>query len=249
MGLEARSSTAYGDTVIREDYIIGWIKRYIRWLAEITGFVKAQDYEAAAHRADLALRELLGIGADSVINLTDGEILARLSMGDPPPVVRDKCLLVATLLFHLGETAQGRGNPDLAAECWLKSLQVLLGIQLQGGPAELPEHAPKLGVLLERLKGIGLPPRTGGALLIYHEQQGEFDRAENALFQMLDTAEPGTVPALLELGHGFYGRLSVLSEEALAAGNFSRAEVETGREELKRRQLGTAGAEKPSPTA
>jgi hypothetical protein len=41
------------------------------------------------------MRELLNVGADSVVSLTGGEILARLALGDPPPVVRDKCLMVA----------------------------------------------------------------------------------------------------------------------------------------------------------
>ena len=78
--------------MIREDYLIAWIKRYVRFLAEIAGFIKTQDFEAAARRADLALRELLNLGSDSVISLTEGEILARLALGDPPPVVwRARC--------------------------------------------------------------------------------------------------------------------------------------------------------------
>ncbi len=101
--------------MIREDYLIGWIKRYLRWLAEITGLLKVADYEAAARRADLALRELLGLGADSVTSLTEGELLARLTVDEPPLVVRDKCLLVASLLEALGVAAAGRGGGSFAA--------------------------------------------------------------------------------------------------------------------------------------
>jgi len=235
--------------VIREDYIIGWIKRYIRWLAEIAGFVRVADYEAAARRADLALRELLNVGADSVVGLTDGEILARLAVGDPPPVVRDKCLLVAALLYHLGETATGRGNPDLACDCWLKSLQIVLGTHLHGGlgEGEWPAHVPTLASLLERLKGRLLPARTEAALLLHHEQRGEFDLAENALFRLLDAVEPAGVPAVVELGTAFYRRLSVLSDTALRAGNLSQAEVNAGLAALRAR-LGS-GASRPAPAA
>lgn len=118
---------------MREDYLLGWIKRYLRWLAEITGFLRAASYEAAAQRADLVLRELLGLGADSVTALTDGELLARLAVGDPPPVVRDKCLLLAALLDQLGRVAAGRNDPLRARDCWLKALQVAFGTALQGG--------------------------------------------------------------------------------------------------------------------
>ncbi|HOY57883.1 MAG TPA: hypothetical protein PK640_07075 [Verrucomicrobiota bacterium] len=62
------------------------------------------------------------MGADSVVSLTEGEILARLALGDPPPVVRDKCLMVAALLNSLGQVAVGKGNPDLGRDCWLKEL-------------------------------------------------------------------------------------------------------------------------------
>jgi hypothetical protein len=227
--------------VLREDYLIGWIKRYIRWLAEITGFIKTEDYEAAARRADLALRELLNLGADSVLSLTDGEILARLTMDAPPPVVRDKVLLVAALLYHLGETAAGKGNRDLARDCWLKSLQVLLGIQLQGGRGEWPEHVPKLAELLERLRDRALPARTEAALIIYYEHRGEFDQAETALFRLLEAVEPEGVSGVVELGRGLYQRLGVLSDEALRAGNLSRAEVQSGLRELEAR-LAPSGA-------
>ena len=221
--------------VIREDYLLGWIKRYLLWLAEIAGFIRTADYEAAARRADLALRELLGLGPDSVLALTDGEILARLAMGDPPVVVRDKCLMVAALLYHLGHTAAGKGNADLARDCWLKSLQVVLGTYFQGaGP--LPEFAPQPEALIEALRDAVLPARTEAALILFHEQHGQFDRAENALFRLLERMGPEGEAGVIEMGLGFYRRLAVLSEESLAAGNFSREEVVAGRQELERRR-------------
>jgi hypothetical protein len=221
--------------MIREDYLIGWIKRYLRWLAEITGFLKATDYEAAAQRADLALRELLGLGADSVVSLTDGEMIARLAVGDPPPIVRDKCLLLAALLNQLGKVAAGRKDPETARDCWVKSLQVALGTALQGG-GDLPEYAPSIGELLGQLDAALLPPRTQAALVLYHEQRGEFARAEDSLFRFLDAAEDA--PEALAIGRAFYQRLEVLSDEALAAGDLPRAELEAGLAELDRRQPG-----------
>lgn len=220
--------------MIREDYIIGWIKRYIRWLAEIAGFVKTADYEAAARRVDLALRDLLGIGPDSVLALTDGELLARLTVDEPPPVVRDKCLLLAALLNQLGIVAAGQNNPVLARDCWLKALQIVLATQLQGRGEDWPEFAPSVADLMSRLQPAELPPRTHAALLIFHEQRGEFAKAEDALFRLLDSA--GQAPAAVAIGFGFYQRLGVLSDEALAAGGFSRAEVASGLADLEQRQ-------------
>lgn len=218
--------------MIREDYLIGWIKRYLHWLAEIAGLIRSADYVAAARRADLALRELLGLGADSVGSLTDGELLARLAVDDPPLVVRDKALLLAALLTALGRTAAAQNDPDRARDCWLKALQVALGVSLQGGGA-WPEFAPTPPTLLELLGPTALPPRTEAALLLYHEHRGEFARAEDALFRFLDTT--GNAPEALEIGRAFYHRLRALSEEALTLGGLSRAEVEDGLAALERR--------------
>lgn len=218
--------------MIREDYLIGWIKRYLSWLAEIAGFLKAADYEAAARRADLALRELTGMGADSVLSLTDGELLARLAVDDPPPIVRDKCLLLAALLNHLGRTATGRNDPGTARECWLKSLQVALGAALQGG-GDLPEYAPSVAELLQQLGPEPLPPRTEAALVLYHERRGEFSRAEDALFRFLDVTN--NAPGACDVGRAFYQRLAVLSDEALVLGGLSRGEVAEGLSAVDRR--------------
>lgn len=219
--------------MIREDYLIGWVKRYLSWLAEIAGFLKAEDYEAAARRADLALRELLGLGADSVVALTEGELLARLVGDEPPPVVRDKCLLLAALLAALGQTAAAQNNPDRARDCRLKALQVVLGVCFQGG-GELPEFAPRVETLREALGPAPLPPRTEAALMLYHEHRGEYARAEDALFRLLDASD--NAAEAREIGRAFYHRLRELSEEVLVLGGLSRAEIEEGLAALARRR-------------
>lgn len=218
--------------MLREDYLIGWIKRYLRWLAEIAGLAQAADYAAAAQRADFALRELLGLGADSVLTLTDGELLARLAVDAPPPVVRDKCLVLAALLERLGQVATARQDPGPAREYWLKALQVVLGASLQGGGA-LPEYAPSVTALLDQLGNAPLPPRTQAALVLYHEQRGEYARAEDALFRLLDLTDDAS--AVRAIGRGFYGRIEVLGDDLLAAGGLPRVELAGGLAEWERR--------------
>jgi hypothetical protein len=75
--------------------------------------------------------------------------------------------------------------------------------------------------------------------MIYHEQAGRFDRAEDALFELLRVSR--NAPESADLGEGFYQRLLVLSDEALALGGLPRPEVEAGLAELRRR-AGRSGA-------
>ena len=217
--------------MIRQDYILEWIKRYIRWLAEIVGLVRAQDYEAAIRRIDLALRTLLEVGSDSVTDLSEGEILARLTVGDPGQLVRDKCTVIAALLKQLGIVSAAQQRPDLSHNCFLKALHLILGLKLREEGTDLAEYAPTVDELLEALKPYDLPPRTHAALMIFFEQDGKFAKAEDALFALLEAA-PGNAEAM-EMGTAFYERLLALSDATLIAGDLPHAEVEAGLAEIR----------------
>jgi len=217
--------------MIRHDYILEWIKRYVRWIAEITGLAQARDYEAAIRRIDMALRTLLEVGSDSVTSLTDGEIMARLSLGGYGPSADDKCMVMAALLKQLGIVCAAQQRPEMSRDCFLKSLHLVLGFKLREETVPLAEYTPAIEELVESLKPFELPPRTNGALMIYFEQMGMFAKAENALFALLEGA-PGHADAI-QMGIAFYERLLDLNNEALDAGDLSRAEVEAGLAEIK----------------
>ncbi|MHB8522823.1 MAG: DUF6483 family protein [Limisphaerales bacterium] len=220
--------------MIREDYILAWIKRYVRWLLEIAGFIRAEDYQGAIRRIDVALRHLLGLGPDSVIALSEGEILARLTMGEPTQFVQDKCLLLAALLKQLGIVCAAQQRNDKSRDCFIQALHIMLGIRLNAPDLALPEYAPTVAELVELLRPYALPPRTYGALMIFHEQTGKFAKAEDALFALLE-ATPDT-PEAIDIGVAFYQRLQTLPDDALVAGGLPRVEVEAGLAELVARQ-------------
>ena len=69
----------------------------------------------------------------------------------------------------------------------------------------------------------------------YYEYLGEFGRAEDALFAMLEQ-EPAN-PALIDFGLAFYERLRRQTDASLEAGNLPRAEVEAGLAELGQRKM------------
>lgn len=228
--------------MIRHDYLLSWIRRYVQWIAEIAGLIKREDWEAALARADLALRGLLDLSPDNVLSLNEGEILARLTAGEPVPRVQEKSMLLATLLHQLGRIAAGQGRQAQARDAHLKSLHVLLGLQMRPDAEDWPEFAPRLEDLEAALRGCELPARTHAALMIHHEQRREFGRAEDALFEMLRVA--GDDPESIEIALGFYERLQVLSDEVLALGRLPRAELQEGLAEVmaRRNQSATGGA-------
>ncbi|MBU6402869.1 MAG: hypothetical protein KGS61_21320, partial [Verrucomicrobia bacterium] len=195
-------------------------------------FIQSEDYQAALRRLDVALRDLLGLGCDSVAALADGEILARLTLGEPTPFVQEKCLVLAALLKQLGRVCAAQQRTDESRECFLKALHLIVGTELQNPSLARPDYAPTVEELVEQLRPQTLPPRTWGALVVLYEQRGQFGKAEDALFSLLE-ASAGNVNAT-EMGIAFYRRLQGLSDEVLAAGGLPRPEVVAGLEEILR---------------
>jgi hypothetical protein len=112
-------------------------------------------------------------------------------------------------------------------------LHLVLGLKLGGEPPALGEHLPPVDELVAALRPHALSARTYATLILYYERQGQFGRAEDVLFDWLDQASD---PAdALTVGEGFYGRLRLLSDEALGTGELPRAELEAGLGELQRR--------------
>jgi len=76
--------------------------------------------------------------------------------------------------------------------------------------------------------------RTHAMLMQHYERTGDFAKAEDELFAMLD-AEPDN-ERLVEFGCAFYRRLLAQSDTALNEANLPRAEVEEGLKELEARR-------------
>ena len=118
-------------------------------------------------------------------------------------------------------------------------MHLLLEVLLHEGATALPDFVPRLEMLLAGLRGQPLPPRACAAVMLQYELVGEYAKAEDALFALLES-EPEN-PALIELGFAFYERLLRQSDAALSAGNLPRAEVEAGLSELRARRAAASG--------
>jgi hypothetical protein len=104
----------------------------------------------------------------------------------------------------------------------------------RGEVFECPEFVPKVEEYAIALGDSPLPLETHARLMQHYERTGEFGKAEDSLFAMLEI-EPGNT-RLLELGISFYRRLEGQSDAHLADGNLPRAEVAAGLADLTARK-------------
>ncbi len=219
--------------MIRRDYILRMIEEFAQALARIRALKSGRCWGQASAILDEHVERLTGAGAQAAARLPESELLARLMQDGPTHVVRDKTFLLTALLKEAGDVAAAENRMDDSRECYLKALHLLLEVLSRGEVFEWPEFLPRVEWLKQALHATPLPPRTHAMLMQHDERAGEFAKAENELFALLD-AEPGN-NAMVEFGVAFYKRLQAHSDAALEAGGLPRAEVEEGLKEIRQR--------------
>jgi Family of unknown function (DUF6483) len=219
--------------MIRRDYILRMIEEFIQMIARLKALKNGQLWNEFSDSLDDGFKRLLGDGTQAVLRLSETELLARLMQEGPTQLVREKTLMLTTLLKEAGDAAVAQDRPDEGRDYYLKALHLLLGVLAESDDVECPAFVPKIEMLTTALQGRLLPMRTGAVLMHHYERAGEFGKAEDTLFAMLD-AEPDNA-VIAEFGFAFYQRLSNQSDDVLSVGNLPRAEVEQGARELQTR--------------
>jgi hypothetical protein len=138
--------------------------------------------------------------------------------------------MLATMLKVNGDLIAGQGRVEESRLYYLKGLDLLLDTFGRNEITERPDFVPAVEAFLTGLRDSPLPLKTGAMLMGHYERTGEFAKAEDVLFGMVETG-PAKVE-LLDFGMAFYRRLLGLNDDALTAGNLPRAEVAAGLAEL-----------------
>ena len=222
--------------MIRQDYILRMIEEFMQVLSRIASLKRGQLWREADGVLDKEFQRLVSAGAEAVSQMSETELLAKLIQGGPTQVVHHKALLLTSLLKEAGDLALAQNRLAESRTCYLKGLNLLLATLAREEALDLPDFVPKVEVLMNALQDSPLPLDTQARLMQHYERLGEFGKAEDALFAMLE-AEPNE-PRLLEFGITFYRRLKSQSDASLGAGNLPRAELNAGLAELERRRAG-----------
>jgi len=199
------------------------------------GLTRKKRYEAALDAIGEALNALLGLRLDALHTLSAADLFRRLTLTETAMVGREQCLFVAALLKESGDIYTARGQFEEGLVFYLKALQFTLELYLNDDVAAKPDYAPDVDALLSRFDVTTLPMETQISSILYYEQVGAYSKAEDLLFDMLDTnaGDAETMASLIEIGTAFYERLQRQSDAALVAGHLSRDEVARGLREVQ----------------
>ena len=200
-------------------------------LSRIQRFKKEQRWDDAGTELDEEFKQLIKQEAADVNALSLTELLSRLIEGEPTQAVQMKTFMLASLLQEAGDVAVAQNQAELGRAHYLKGLHLLLHTLAGGYVEDCPEFVPKVETFVTALRDFELPLETLAALMQHYDRSGEFAKAEEALYNMLEQA--GENPRILEFGIAFYERLLVQSDADLEVGNLPRSEVESSVVELR----------------
>ncbi len=227
--------------MIRQDYLVRMIQRFLQLLTQVRQDVHSEDFATASEHLEAALKDLTGLNVASACTISTAELLARIVQGEPTEAVRTKCLVLTSLLNEAAEIQATQGNLEASQSCLVQAANLLLNVLLQEEDAILPDFVPKLAEILGRIEPGKLPPATMAAVMHYYERTGQFARAEDVLYELLDLNPQAA--ATLQWGISFYERLLGQSDSALRNGNLPRNEIEECLEEWRNRlRLPPAGS-------
>src|SRR5947208_16461009 len=135
--------------MIRRDYILRMIEEFAQVLARIRSLKGSQRWGEASAALDSEFKRLIGDGGQAVARLSETELLSRLVQDGPTHVVRDKTLMLTTLLKEAGDVAAAEERLEESRECHLKALHLLLDTLGRSEVFEFPEFVPKVEMLRE----------------------------------------------------------------------------------------------------
>jgi hypothetical protein len=223
--------------MMRRDYLLRMIEEFFEVLARIDRLKNGQLWQEAAGTVDEQFQRLIGTNAAAATKLSETELLARLIQGGPTQVVHEKTLMLTALLKEAGDVAAGQGRTAESRAFYVTGLHVLLSALAGDEVSDCPAFVPRIEAFVAALADAPLPLETQARLMQHYERAGEFGKAEDSLYAMLE-AEPQT-PGLVDFGITFYERLKGQTDARLAEGNLPRPELEAGLSALRQQKLET----------
>jgi hypothetical protein len=220
--------------MIRRDYILEMIGEFMQALTRIRALRQGARWEEAWQAVDAECEKIAATGARNLARLSETELLARLARDQPTQTVRTRLFLVISLLQEAADIAAAEGRMEEAREIYLKALHLLLVVSAEDDPAGHPAFVPRVEALVQGLADAPMPVRTQMMLMRHYESTGQWAKAEDSLFSVLDATKND--PASVEFGEAFYQRILRQNDAMLATGNLPRAEAEEGLRELQRRK-------------
>lgn len=219
----------------QRDYILRMFEEMSRVIAQIVYHREMKDYHASHELIDEQFKQTLGMGSGFILSLSDETLLSMLTTLGTLNI--EKCWLIALLLKAEGDLYTDEQDESKSYYSYLKSCNLFLEALYDQNQQRDIEKIAEIEELLKKLEDYELPLRTRQLLFWYFEYTERYGKAEDMLFDILETEPDEALEGIAGIesmdeirtkGEAFYARLLNKNDLALESGDFSRSEIREG---------------------
>jgi hypothetical protein len=212
--------------MIERDYFMRMITILTRMIARILLLKNKKEFPEALLDIQTTGKTLLGIDGDMARQLSPSQIMQLF--GSDLTVAVPKSYVAGILFKEEADVRALMGEDEEPVRLYLRSLTLFLDVYAWAKEPIEPDHLKVIDEVVGKLGDFVLPVDLLEKLFRFREEAGEYDKAENVLYDILEVK-----PAFKAQGIVFYERLLEKKDEDLEKGGLPREEVVQGLEELK----------------
>jgi len=211
--------------MIERDYFMRMINILRQMIARILFLKNEKDFPKALLDIQTTGKTLLGIDGEMARRLSPSQIMQLF--GSDLTVAVPKSYVAAILFKEEADVRALMREEEEPTRLYLRSLTLLLDVYEWAKEPIEPDHPKIIDEVLGKLKDFVLPVDLLEKLFRFREVRGEYDKAENVLYDIFEVK-----PAFKVQGILFYKRLLEKKDEELEKGGLPRTEVQEGIAEL-----------------
>lgn len=211
--------------MFQRDYLMRMIEQITEALGEVMQLRKERKQEEGLELLDDMLERQFGLSGKLIRSLSDDDLLKLMSANGVVQV--DNLQAIAVTFKEQAELHEELGHEDESYELNVKALQLFMRLTLLGAPASIVNPADEARKLMDKLGEYELPVYMKRLQTEWHESEGEYDQAENLMYELLDD---GHIEK--EEMASFYRRLLLYEDGRLEEGGLPRNEIQSGLADL-----------------
>lgn len=211
--------------MLQRDYFMRMTEMLAAVLAKVIFNKEKKNYEDAQMEIETAAKTIVGLDLNIIKILSAEDIINLMKTSD---VYGGRCLVSAELLNEYADINVEKNLIEDGRNFYLKSLWLYSEAILSKELPQPENYFQRVNMLLKKLSDVEFPATLMQKLFEYYEFSGQYSKAEDILFELIDNGSEG----IYETGISFYKRLQLKSEDELLRGNLNHEEVEESLNEI-----------------
>ncbi len=210
----------------RRDYLLRMIERLAQIIARILDQKDLKSAEETLREIDGTGKMFSGIDRMMISSFSTEDLIGLMHAGGAFDT--NKCLAISELQYAEGQVLEACHDESECKLRFQRSLRFLLEAVTEDRNIPADTYDERIQILVQKLQDIVLPPALRKKLFRHYEGRGEYAKAEDVLYELLETNPDES----RDDGIVYYKRLLLKTDEELEKGNLPRKEIEEGLQKL-----------------